>query len=113
MKNTLLVVSLVILPAISASAAEGHGAHADHVMPSKATAANGLSEGTVKKIDAVKATVTLAHGPLPNLAMDPMTMVFAVKEASWLDQWRPGEKIRFHADMVKGRLTVIRWEPFP
>ncbi|QDX82554.1 hypothetical protein B9N43_15720 [Denitratisoma sp. DHT3] len=110
MKYTLLAALLAVLTGVPGYAADGHGAHGTHGVAPTAAATDGLSDGTVRKLDKVKGTVTLAHGPLPNLAMDPMTMAFAVKDPAWLDQWQPGDKIRFFADMVKGRLTVMRWE---
>lgn len=108
MKYILLITLLAVLTGVPGYAADGHGAH--HGVAATTAATDGLSDGTVRKLDKVKGAVTLTHGPLPNLAMDPMTMAFAVKDLAWLDQWQPGDKIRFFADMVKGRLTVMRWE---
>ncbi|CAB1370314.1 copper-binding protein [Denitratisoma oestradiolicum] len=109
MKHSLSAAILVVLLAASGHAADGHDVH--HAAAAVAEAS--LSEGTVKKVDKTKGIVTLAHGPLLNLAMDPMTMAFAVKDPAWLLQWKQGNRIRFFADMVKGRLVVMRWEPLP
>lgn len=48
------------------------------------------------------ASLTLSHGPLESLNMPAMTMVFRVKEASWLDQMKVGDKIRFMAESING-----------
>ncbi|MHB1188437.1 copper-binding protein [Thiobacillus sp.] len=69
-----------------------------------------LSEGLVKKVDKTQGKLTLKHGPLENLGMPGMTMVFRVQDANWLDQVKPGETIRFLADRVNGVFTVTRLE---
>ena len=95
-----------ILPA---NAAGGHDAHAGHgAMQSTPEAA--LVDVVVKKIDKAGGKVTVSHGPLTNLNMPPMTMVFRVKEAAWLDRMQAGEKIRFVADAINGTLTIVRLE---
>ena len=80
-------------------------------MHSRATAESSLSEGTVKKIDKAAGKVTIAHGPLANLNMPAMTMVFKVSNAAWLDQMKSGDKIGFMADTVNGAITVVHFEP--
>ena len=72
---------------------------------------HGWSEGTVRKVAKDTGKVTIAHGPLANLDMPSMTMVFRVKDAAWLEQMKVGDKIRFMADRVDGLLTVIKYEP--
>ena len=54
--------------------------------------------------------VTVSHGPLTNLNMPAMTMVFRVKDAAWLDQMQVGAKIRFVADAINGALTIVQLE---
>ena len=69
-----------------------------------------LTQGAVKKVDKAAGKMTIKHGPLENLGMPGMTMVFRVQDASWLDKVKPGDNIRFHADMVNGALTVTELE---
>lgn len=69
-----------------------------------------LSEGLVKKVDKAQGKITLKHGPLQNMDMPGMTMVFRVQDAGWLDQVQPGDKVRFVADRVNGALTVTKLE---
>lgn len=107
---SLLVALMTILaaPAMAASEHAGHGAMPSHTA---APAASKMVDGQVKKVDKAAGKVTLAHGPLANLGMDmPMTMVFRVKDAAWLDQMKEGDRIRFMADNVNGAITVVQFE---
>lgn len=61
--------------------------------------------GTIKKIDAKAGKVTIIHGPLTNLDMPAMTMVFRADEAV-LENMSEGQDIQFVADRIKGKLTV-------
>lgn len=80
-----------------------------------ATSANApaaeLSDGEVRKIDKDSGKITLRHGPIKNLDMPPMTMVFQVTDAVLLDKVKAGDKIRFAAVNESGKLTVTRIEP--
>ena len=67
-----------------------------------------LTAGEVKKVDREAKKLTIQHGPIENLGMPPMTMVFRVKDAAMLDGLEPGSKIRFHAEEVKGGYLVTR-----
>lgn len=71
-------------------------------------AADGLSEGTVKKIDAPSQRVMLAHGPIANIGMAPMTMMFKVKDPAMLKQLKDGDKVRFRVEDVGGEYTIVR-----
>lgn len=70
-----------------------------------------LSEGVVKKIDKTTGKITIQHGEIRNLGMMPMTMMFRVKDPAMLEQVQPGQKIRFHVDIVNRAYTVVRIEP--
>ena len=63
-----------------------------------------LSNAT-KKVDAKGKKVTIIHGPLENLDMPSMTMVFKADEAL-IAKMKEGQNIEFVADRVKGKLTV-------
>ena len=78
--------------------------------PDKAAAAE-LSDGEVRKIDKENRKITLKHGPIKNLDMPPMTMVFQVSDAALLDKVQAGDKIRFAATNDGGKLTVIQIQP--
>ncbi len=70
-----------------------------------------MSEGEVRKVDSTAGKLTLRHGPLMNMDMPPMTMVFRVKDPAWLTQLKVGDKVRFVAERVDGNLTVTALEP--
>jgi len=94
--------TLAPLPLLAAD----HAGHGDH---HGAAPAQALSDGEVKKVDKTAGKVTISHGPLPN-GMPAMTMAFPVKDAAWLKQLQPGQKIRFAVDDVAGVLTLVRVE---
>ena len=75
-----------------------------------AQASTAPSEGEVRKIDKETQKMTIKHGPIPNLEMPGMTMVFRVKDAAMLDQVKAGDKIKFTADKVNGAYTVTTLE---
>ena len=72
--------------------------------------ATSLTDGDVKKIDKDNGKLTIKHGPLDNLGMPAMTMVFRVKDTALLDKIKPGDRIRFLAEKLDGLLTVTRLE---
>ena len=76
-----------------------------------AIAQEALSEGEVKKVDKEAGKLTIKHGPLENLGMPAMTMVFRVGDPAMLDQVAPGDKITFLAEKVGGFLTVTELHP--
>ena len=107
--TAFLLAFFATFATLPAYAAGGHDAHAGHGAM-QSTPEAGLVDGMVKRIDKPAGKVTVSHGPLTNLNMPPMTMVFRVKEAAWLDRMQAGEKIRFVADSIDGTLTIVRLE---
>lgn len=75
-----------------------------------ALAAGNQVKGEVIKIDKAAGKVTLKHGPIKNLDMDSMTMVFRVKDPAMLDAVKPGDKVRFEAGRVNGAITITAME---
>lgn len=73
-------------------------------------APNSMSTGEVRKIDKSAGKMTIKHGPLQNIGMDAMTMVFRVKDPAMLDQVKAGDKINFVAEEPNGQLTVTKLE---
>ncbi|GAB3431782.1 copper-binding protein [Massilia solisilvae] len=84
--------------------------HAQHQAAPEQAAAE-LSSGEVQKVDKDTGTLTIQHGPLVNLGMPGMTMVFKARDAAMLGQVKVGDKIRFRAEQVNGAFTVTRLEP--
>lgn len=62
----------------------------------------------VVKVDKGQGKLTLKHGPIQNLDMPAMSMVFRVQDPQWLDQLKAGDKIRFDAEKLNGQYTVTR-----
>lgn len=81
-----------------------------HQHPQTANAPATLAEGTIKKIDKTAGRITIAHGPIENINMPPMTMSFAVKDAKMLDIAKVGDKVRFSVESLKEVLTLTRLE---
>jgi len=85
--------------------------HAGHVAQApKSAAAAAMADGEVRKIDKDAAKITLKHGPIKNLDMTPMTMVFQVKDKSLLDKVKVGDKVRFSAEQNAGAYVVTAIE---
>lgn len=105
----------IIPPALALLAALPLAAHAQHdhatTAQSSSTAAtakpDAMSEGVVRKIDRKTGEVTIAHGPLTNLGMGPMTMVFKLKNPSLVDGIKEGGKVQFVAQNVNNELTIV------
>lgn len=106
-----------------AAAAAVAGAHAqpaasasaDHATHHPAPGAGGTPgtpqvDAEVRKIDKEQGKVTLRHGPIPNLDMPNMTMVFRVTEPKMLETLKEGDKVRFTADKINGAYTVTSME---
>lgn len=70
-----------------------------------------MTDGEVKKMDPKAQTITLAHGPIQNLDMPAMTMVFKASTPTLLGKAKVGDKVKFRAEMPNGALTVttIEW----
>ncbi|MCP4732566.1 MAG: copper-binding protein, partial [Bosea sp.] len=64
--------------------------------------------GTVTKIDEPQGKLTINHGPIKNLDMDAMTMVFRAGDPAMLKGLKAGDKIKFDADRVNGQITVTK-----
>ena len=67
-----------------------------------------LVTGTVKKVDATQGKLTVDHGPIKNLDMDAMTMVFRAGDPEMLKAVKAGDKIKFTAERVNGQITVTK-----
>lgn len=67
-----------------------------------------MADGEVRKVDMGAGKITIKHGPLANLGMPAMTMVFRAKDPAMLTQVKTGDKVRFAADKVSGAYTVMK-----
>ena len=70
-----------------------------------------LADGEVRKVDKIAGKLTIKHGPIQSVDMPAMTMVFTVKDSKMLDRVKPGDRIKFDAEMLPGgKLSVTRIE---
>jgi Cu(I)/Ag(I) efflux system periplasmic protein CusF len=67
----------------------------------------GPNEGEVLDIDRKAQEITIRHGHIPELSMDPMSMVFNVADPALLNRVRKGDRVRFKADLVAGRFAIV------
>ncbi|EAU39784.1 hypothetical protein FP2506_00180 [Fulvimarina pelagi HTCC2506] len=88
------IIKLAFAAIIAASAA----------MPAMAAE---FTAGTIQKVDTKAKKITIKHGPLTNLDMPGMTMVFSVADPAMLEKAKEGSNIQFIADRVRGKLTVV------
>lgn len=65
-----------------------------------------MTNGEVRKIDRETKKITLRHGPIANLGMPAMTMVFQVKDPAMLEQVKTGDQVLFEAEKTGGVYVV-------
>lgn len=116
-KTMQLLLGVAAVAAAGAAGAQAsaadHGAHhpaASAVAQASAPQSALPSEGEVRKVDTSAGKLTLKHGPIANLDMPPMTMVFRVTDPALLAAVKQGDKVRFKADKVNGAYVVTAIE---
>jgi Cu(I)/Ag(I) efflux system periplasmic protein CusF len=71
----------------------------------------GTAEGEVRKIDKSTKKITVRHGPVAGLDMEPMTMVLQVADPSVIEKLKVGDKIKFTVRRGGGAFTLESFEP--
>ena len=97
------------IAALSLSLSGGAGAQTAGAAAA-ASSPSEMAEGEVRKVDKENQKLTIKHGPLKNLDMPGMTMVFQVQDSAMLDEVQAGDKIRFIAEKLDGKFTVTKLE---
>jgi len=112
MKHTKILLTTLVVAFTLPLGVRAAGEHDKHHQAETASADSTalLAPGEVKKVDKDAGKVTIKHGPLENLGMPAMTMVFRVRDPAMLDQLKAGDRINFLADRWNGALTVMRFE---
>lgn len=105
-----LMLTALLTGAPFAAAQDAASTPAATAAAAAATTTTPMSEGEIKKVDTAAGKLTIKHGPLVNLGMEPMTMVFRVQDPAMLSKVRPGSKVRFVAEKINGVLTVTALE---
>ena len=108
--NTISTLMLGLLAAGSFTTSAMAAGHVHAAASTKASEAHvpaqPQSDGEIKRIDKQAGKITVKHGPLTNLNMQPMTMVFKVKDMAMLEQVKAGDKVKFTVEKFNGILTV-------
>lgn len=81
------------------------------VQPLSAAKSDAMSEGVVRKIDTANGKITLKHGPLVNLDMPAMTMVFKVQSPKMLNGVKVGDAVKFRVEKINSAFTVTTINP--
>lgn len=101
-----LLTTLALFSGINFNALAAEDSSKAPLATAASSSSASLAEGEIKKVDKGAGKMTIKHGPLANLNMPPMTMVFRVKDAAMLDQVKSGDKVKFIAEKINGALTV-------
>jgi len=111
MRSRLLALtSIACLLFAPGSYAAGDSSADNAAGTTSADSVQAMTQGVVTKVDKGAGKVTISHGPLENLGMPKMTMVFRVKDPAMLDRLKEGDKILFVAEKVDGAFTVMSFE---
>jgi len=102
---------LAALALIAVAGAQAQQATDDHSTHHAAPASTPQTEGEVRKVDMELGKVTLRHGPITNLDMPAMTMVFSVTDKKLLEHLQPGDKVRFTAIREGGKIAITDIQP--
>jgi Cu(I)/Ag(I) efflux system protein CusF len=115
--EVVIALAAVLIGPVALHAGEAHRHDAPAVKKvtpdSQKKAASAPSEGEVRRIDHDGKKITLRHGPITNLDMPPMTMVFQVADPAMLDAVKPGDKVTFEAEKVGSAYRLTRIVPAP
>jgi Cu(I)/Ag(I) efflux system protein CusF len=103
----ILLTAALVFPAWADDAHHKKDAGASQALPQPSS----MAEGEVRKVDRDAKKITIRHGPLEQLEMPAMTMVFQVKDPAMLDQVKAGDKVKFQAEKVGAAYTVTKIEP--
>ena len=107
--SPLILICLLTAPAWAQSQSTDHSTH--HPASTTESAAAGMTDGEVRKVDKAAKKITLKHRPIKNLDMPGMTMVFRVQNPDMLDKVKAGDKVRFTAASINGALVVTDLQP--
>ena len=72
--------------------------------------AGSMTDGEIRKVDKDTKKLTIKHGPIQNLDMPPMTMVFQVKDPEILERVKAGDKVKFSVEKSAGAYIVTDLE---
>lgn len=80
--------------------------------PHAAQRPSSFVSGEVREVDLADGTITLAHGKIASLRMQPMgSMVFKAGDARSIADLKPGDKIEFRVVVAGDRPTLTEIRP--
>jgi Cu(I)/Ag(I) efflux system protein CusF len=106
MKLSRILAAVVLANAFVSSAQTAPASGAERSASHPASAAAPRTDGEIRKIDKELGKLTLRHGPMPNLDMPAMTMIFRMADPKLLEGLKEGDKVKFNAEKVNGAFTV-------
>lgn len=115
-KHALALGAAILVGTVQAQQAPAGTDHNAHHAPAAAAstaaapAPGPQSQAEVRRVDLAQGKVTLRHGPIVNLDMPPMTMVFTATDPKLLEGLKPGDKVRFTGDRRNGTYVVTAIE---
>lgn len=106
------------LSLLAQSSGSDHASHHPEAAPAakEVGEAQSWSQAEVRRIDLAARKITLKHGPIAVLGMDPMTMVFQLREDAAFQaaqSLKPGDKVEFVAAYDKGAYLVKQIRSVP
>ncbi len=107
--KTTLIASLLAftLPGFAQTTGSASvAAPASTAPPASPVSTDTMTDGSVTKVNAEQQKITLKHGPIANLDMPGMTMVFRVKDPAMINAVKPGDNIQFRAEKIDGAITI-------
>lgn len=106
--NGALTVTALQGATVAVAATTAAHAGMDETMPAADTKApvQPQSDGEIKKVDKEAGKITVKHGPLVNLDMPAMTMVFQVRDPAMLEQVKAGDKVKLTVEKINGAFTI-------
>lgn len=71
-----------------------------------AQAQEAKASGEVRRVNADAGKITLQHGPIKDLGLEAMTLVYRI-DPSLLAGLQPGDKVKFTARRENGEYVVV------
>ncbi|MBE0613646.1 MAG: copper-binding protein [Burkholderiales bacterium] len=109
-KSTILSMSVFALAVVASSGAVAQatmsGGKMGEMKMQQSSEAVDMTDGVVRKVDKNAKKITIKHGPIKNLDMPGMTMVFQTKDQALLEKVQKGDKVKFKA-AIDGSAMVI------
>ncbi|HTD90360.1 MAG TPA: copper-binding protein [Burkholderiales bacterium] len=100
-------LALLLCVAFTCSTLHAIETHAAQQQPAQAYE---MTDGEIRLVNRDAKKLTIRHGPIHNLGMPAMTMVFLVNDAGLLDKVKTGDRIKFFAERINGAITVVAIE---